>query len=94
MSPSPLTFSEGIRTSSLSWKLSMTSIDYFLKTILNLYKTRIFNGERKQKIIVWFLLLSLLSPVKKRFACIFLQVYYLFLLVTKLIFSFNCMVFN
>lgn len=94
MSPSPLTFSEGIRTSSLSWKLSMTSKDYFLKTILNLYKTGIvFNGERKQKIIVWFLLLSLLSPVKKS-ACIFLQVYCLFLLVTKLIFSFNCMVFN
>lgn len=91
MSPSPLTFSEGIGTSSLSWKLSMTSKDYFLKTIL---KQEFFNGERKQKIIFWFLLLFLLSPVKKRFACIFLQVYCLFLLVTKLSFSFNCMVFN
>lgn len=78
MCPSPLTFSEGIGTSSLSWKLSMTSKDYFLKTILNLYKTRIFNGERKQGIIVWFLLLSCLQL--KKSACIFLQVYYLFLL--------------
>lgn len=81
MSPSPLTFSEGIGTSSLSWKLSMTSKDYFLKTILNLYKTRIFYGERKQKIIVWFLLLSLLSPVKKK-VCMYI--------FTCLLFIFTC----
>lgn len=49
MSPSPLTFSEGIGTSSLSWKLSMTSKDYFLKTILNLYKTGIFLWRKKTK---------------------------------------------
>lgn len=66
MSPSPLTFSEGIRTSSLSWKLSMTSKDYFLKTILNLYKTRIFLWRMKTRDnFLVSAIVSLVSSLKK-----------------------------
>lgn len=34
-------------------------------------KQEFFNGERKQKIIVWLMLLPLLSPVKKKCMYIF-----------------------
>lgn len=43
-------------------------------------KQEFFNGERKQKIIIWFLLLPLLSPVKKKCMYIF----------TSLLFIFTC----
>lgn len=41
-------------------------------------KQEFFNGERKQKIIVWLMLLPLLSPVKKKCMYIFTSLLLIF----------------